>query len=132
MLALRETTSCSSRERPSLSRNLVLVSQPTCPSVELDLARGRLEQTDDAASERGFPAARLADESESLALAPVERHAIDCASAGMRDRAGRASSDPGGRVRHERRDSTSVCATVRPLVQAELTRVASSRCDTDG
>src|SRR5438132_10459771 len=61
-------------QRPQLPQAQVLDSS----SVELDLARGRLEQTDDTASERGFPAARFADESESLAFGQVERHVVDC------------------------------------------------------
>src|SRR2546427_7088514 len=61
-------------QRPQLPRAQVLDAS----SVVLDFAGGRLEQTDDAASERGFPAARLADESESLSLGDVERHVVDC------------------------------------------------------
>src|SRR3989442_4724777 len=51
-------------QRPQLSRAQVLDAS----SVVLDFAGGRLGQTDDAASERGVPAARLPDEAQSLSL----------------------------------------------------------------
>ena len=46
-------------------------------AVELDLARGRLEQADQRAAERRLAAARLADEADRLAAEDVEVDAVD-------------------------------------------------------
>src|SRR4051812_1832024 len=46
-------------------------------AVENDLARGRFEQPDDAASERGLAAARFPDDAKGLSVLDRERHVVD-------------------------------------------------------
>ena len=46
-------------------------------AVELDRARGRVEEPDHEAGDRALPAAGLADEAEGLAAAELERDAVD-------------------------------------------------------
>src|SRR5262249_52431275 len=45
--------------------------------LEEDLARGRLDQAEDRAADRRLAAARLADETEGLAVADLERDVVD-------------------------------------------------------
>ena len=64
---------CISRRSGTMS----LRSAGEVPAVELDGARGRLEQLDHRAAGRGLAAAALTDQAEGLAGADVEVDAVD-------------------------------------------------------